>query len=889
MAPLSLLMAAVLTAAPAAAQVKAVPEVAAPVGGGVTGAQSGRAMPGASGLSAPSLAAPSLALPSIPAAALPSVQARAGAAALAAPAAALALPAPAAPASPARKAASAAPKPVPAAPAKGLEGLREKTAEMGELLGKEGGGAQAGVQAAGVASSIFDGGLGHAGLDAAAVDAGGSGAGGAHRLSASLLLRAGSADGAGGMPVLDTLSSEVLATVRPTARVSALVETERTGPRGVTMAARDLLAASLDPEAVSVRVTGVEESGALAPIQHAVVTFKSGEVARGAGSPGMLRQLAALEGVASVEIREGPPSMRRVSEVPPEERGAGYDRVAALAATLGSGIMSSSLDAGLAGMKVHHGTLSAFESSVRAGPKNLGKGFGGRGLYVAVAGERPLAEFFAAKAARESRTHLAQNAAVPASPGPAAALVMDGTVNPDRPLKVGRFEVRREAPSADLARGILPAGWDEDPNLRALLERRFDVLDLRGLRSSGLAIDTDRLLVFHESAGADAIRWQGGAAEAAEKQGPGAAARAYGRFNVLLGRAFYAATAGSFGILPRTFGTSSDGAPLIILERKTAPFSQILPRALRPRHYLSIGVNAAPDLASKKALIKAFAELGSPEALKRLGIGEPGGPLGFKVVTENPALVAFAKRFEKDGWKVLPYAQDARALDKAQHWLQHPYASLRRLAEAALGMSRPDPRHIILRDFSAAPPVRAAEPPAASRAPPETLRQAFTPLAAGEVIVDANIAIALEHQAHGDLVRPEHKAFVRRIGGRTARQPERAFAETRWGEPNAVVPIRTERRSPEYRALLGVLDEAVVGRAKGASDREIVADAFFAVTADGAPAAFYTGDKGIYNALARIAGHEPAKLGKSVPDAFPDGFSVSIAGRTLLVVPVASR
>ncbi|MBI5596238.1 MAG: hypothetical protein HY928_09150 [Elusimicrobia bacterium] len=154
MAPLPLFLAGVLSgallAAPAAAQIKVVPEVAAPVGGGGVAGANGASLTGAQTLSVPSLAAPNLSAPA--ASVLPQVQAAAPAVAAAA------LPAAAVPSAPAVAAAAATPA-AAAAPTKGLEGLREKTAEMGELLGKEDGGAQAGVEAAGVAATVFDGGV----------------------------------------------------------------------------------------------------------------------------------------------------------------------------------------------------------------------------------------------------------------------------------------------------------------------------------------------------------------------------------------------------------------------------------------------------------------------------------------------------------------------------------------------------------------------------------------------------------------------------------------------------------------------------------------------------------------------------------------------------------
>lgn len=156
MEPLSrVLLAALLTAAPAAAQIKVVPEVAAPVGGGVAGvgARSLNAPTVAPTLASPSLTAPS-ALPTVVVAAPNAVAAQA----VALPAAAV----PSAQAASIRPAAAvtlpASPQPG-AAPTKGLEGVQQRAAEMTELMGREGGGAQAGIEASGIAGGLFDGGL----------------------------------------------------------------------------------------------------------------------------------------------------------------------------------------------------------------------------------------------------------------------------------------------------------------------------------------------------------------------------------------------------------------------------------------------------------------------------------------------------------------------------------------------------------------------------------------------------------------------------------------------------------------------------------------------------------------------------------------------------------
>ena len=72
-------------------------------------------------------------------------------------------------------------------------------------------------------------------------------------------------------------------------------------------------------------------------------------------------------------------------------------------------------------------------------------------------------------------------------------------------------------------------------------------------------------------------------------------------------------------------------------------------------------------------------------------------------------------------------------------------------------------------------------------------------------------------------------------------------------------------------------------------NRIIVADAFFAKTKPGVTPAFATVDRGIYNPLLKIAGINPQKLGRPAPETFPNGFDVTINGRTLLVIPLPDR
>ena len=73
------------------------------------------------------------------------------------------------------------------------------------------------------------------------------------------------------------------------------------------------------------------------------------------------------------------------------------------------------------------------------------------------------------------------------------------------------------------------------------------------------------------------------------------------------------------------------------------------------------------------------------------------------------------------------------------------------------------------------------------------------------------------------------------------------------------------------------------------ADRHIIADTFFAVTEPGVKPKLATQDSGIYNALAKRAGMDPAKLGAELPKVKPGGFDVTIHGRTITVVPLPKR
>lgn len=158
-----------------------------------------------------------------------------------------------------------------------------------------------------------------------------------------------------------------------------------------------------------------------------------------------------------------------------------------------------------------------------------------------------------------------------------------------------------------------------------------------------------------------------------------------------------------------------------------------------------------------------------------------------------------------------------------------------------------------------------------------------------DVIIDTNSAIALERRATGAATNSAHDTVLARLDELGLKPHVTDGVVTELGpyarELDGIV-LTTSRDSAEYQRVLTVLNENNVGRAKGAMDRSIVADVFFAQTHNGAPPVFATADGGIYKQLARIAGHDPRTLGRSVPEAFPHGFNVTIDGRTIKVIPL---
>lgn len=174
---------------------------------------------------------------------------------------------------------------------------------------------------------------------------------------------------------------------------------------------------------------------------------------------------------------------------------------------------------------------------------------------------------------------------------------------------------------------------------------------------------------------------------------------------------------------------------------------------------------------------------------------------------------------------------------------------------------------------------------------PDGVPLATLALDANSTVIDTQMAIALEKQAKGLPLQEGEKAMLARaktLGELGVTDKTAAEAAAKNGNLSQKgVPISVERTSQAYQDMLAELaKDPAVGRAKGAADREVVADAFFAVTEPGAKPTLAVHDKGVYNPLARRAGVDPAKLGAPVAEKFPDGFDVTVNGRTIKVIPV---
>lgn len=245
-------------------------------------------------------------------------------------------------------------------------------------------------------------------------------------------------------------------------------------------------------------------------VASVMVKFKSGEVGIFTGNPQMIRGMAAREDVTSIDLGMSAPSWLEPTFRLNTASRTQVNPIDGMRRELTRGsAVSDGRSLGYDDQVVFHGTVRENVASVKSGPQNVGAGFGGRGLYLAREGERDLAENYSKLASGAAENRVANVAAnVDPTRIDRTAVVMRGRLNPEKNFRVGVFEVGRDIFVPDLKNGRLPTNWDDDPRLRQLIESEFDVIEIRNARTNGMNISSDRYLVVHERAGADAIVWQ---------------------------------------------------------------------------------------------------------------------------------------------------------------------------------------------------------------------------------------------------------------------------------------------------------------------------------------------------------------------------------------------
>jgi hypothetical protein len=185
------------------------------------------------------------------------------------------------------------------------------------------------------------------------------------------------------------------------------------------------------------------------------------------------------------------------------------------------------------------------------------------------------------------------------------------------------------------------------------------------------------------------------------------------------------------------------------------------------------------------------------------------------------------------------------------------------------------------------PPVAPPEPP-----PKPKLT---SPVTANSIVADENLLIAMDRRAKGLDLNSAQQAVLAQID----RRPDSPLLVTQElfdkvsGTMDMsklrVLEATVARESAEYQAVLKQLEEARVGAMKGVEDRKLIADTLFAKADPGVVPTFATADKGIVNRMLFMSGTDPAKLGKPVAEAFPNGFEVPIGDKKIKVLPLKTK
>jgi len=153
----------------------------------------------------------------------------------------------------------------------------------------------------------------------------------------------------------------------------------------------------------------------------------------------------------------------------------------------------------LPGMRVWHLTSSVDVSSVKSGPKNLGDGLSGPGLYLAL---------FDESGAHLEVAGTSANVSVIQRGGEEA--ILSGIINPKADACVISLQTTRT--ETDLSIGWIGGYWERKARQPEMVPwiMGIEIMDLRPVEleeGMGGAALNQRILVIHESAGSDIIKW----------------------------------------------------------------------------------------------------------------------------------------------------------------------------------------------------------------------------------------------------------------------------------------------------------------------------------------------------------------------------------------------
>lgn len=236
-------------------------------------------------------------------------------------------------------------------------------------------------------------------------------------------------------------------------------------------------------------------------VTEVTVMMKAGQAFSFKGNKEMLVEIAGRDDVATIVMKEPGSWLKSFAAASASELGAApvYSKI------LNPALVSRSSDQGLSGITVRHGTIDGLVGSVKQGPRNVGSGFGGRGLYLDLEADGRIADEYATHAAKAARARSDSAGVALTTSKP---VVMTGRLNPNKNLSVLSIRVSRDVTKPNFQTGVFPFDWDKDPALALYVEKNFDVVQVLDAAKNGFNLNSDRILIIHERAGADAIVWQ---------------------------------------------------------------------------------------------------------------------------------------------------------------------------------------------------------------------------------------------------------------------------------------------------------------------------------------------------------------------------------------------